>query len=576
MTLHPRRPRELRIITAVYRWLDAVDLSDPIERRNRTSVQFMLIVTVICAFVGVPIIFSAALTPFSRMMSISGSLSLATVGMISFMMLRYGQFQQAIAFVALGTIFCITCVLLSFGLADGGSVLFVFALPITFAALLGRQRLMLSISFLMIVSIFMVFELEPMLRPLTGTRPLLNPATYLGLFLLAALAFTVFVSYFSSSLKNALKAANEREHELERMRAHLEEIVELRTRELRNIEVRQRALIDAMPDALWRIDRSAICLDYRAEKAHRTDFEPTSVIGRSVTEMMPPHLGDALLNNIARALETQQVIQFEQQIPGTGGLIDEEVRMVASGPNEVVSIIRDITERKAIERRKSEFVSVVSHELRTPLTAIRGALGLVVGGVVGEIAVPARQMLEIAVSNSDRLIRLINDILDVEKIESSGVVFALQPIALQPLITQTVAANDAYAAQFRVGLTIVSTTEAVVFADSDRLIQVLTNLISNAVKFSPPDSVATISVEQVGRSVRVSVADCGPGIPRAFRTRIFQKFAQVDSSDTRQKGGTGLGLSISKAIIERSGGVIGFSSEEGQGATFYFELPICQ
>lgn len=574
MTFHSPKLRELPIATALSCWFDAVIFSDPIERRNRRAVQFMLIVTVLGSLASVPIIFNAALTPFSRMMSLSGSISLAIVGTLSFIMLRYGQFQQAIAFVSLGTVFCITCVLLSFGLADGGSVLFVFALPITFAALLGRQRLMLFISLLMIASVIMVFELEPTLRLLTGTRPLINPMTYLGLFLIAAVAFAIFVGYFSSSLKNALKAATEREHELERMRAQLEEIVEVRTRELRNIEVRQRALIDAMPDALCRIDRSAICLDYRAEKAHRADVEPASLIGRSIIEMMPPHLADSLLNNIARALETQQVIQFEQQIPGAGGLIDEEVRMVASGPDEVVSIIRDITERKAIERMKSEFVSVVSHELRTPLTAIRGALGLVVGGVVGEVAAPARQMLEIAVSNSDRLVRLINDILDVEKIESGGVAFAMQPLALQPLIVQAVAANDAYAAQFCVRLAIVSTTEAVVCADSDRLMQVLTNLISNAVKFSPPDSVATISVEQVGMSVRISVTDCGPGIPHGFRTRIFQKFAQADSSDTRQKGGTGLGLSISKAIIERCGGVIGFASEEGQGATFYFELPI--
>lgn len=242
-----------------------------------------------------------------------------------------------------------------------------------------------------------------------------------------------------------------------------------------------------------------------------------------------------------------------------------------------IAFAQDITQRKQVDRLKNEFISTVSHELRTPLTSIRGSLGLIAGGVAGEIPDRARSMIDIAYKNSERLVRLINDILDIEKIESGKMVFQFKPLELAPLIEASVEANRAYGAQYNVGFIIRALPrDILVNADADRLTQVLTNLLSNAVKFSPSGGRVEIEVTRHAALVRVAVHDDGPGIPEEFKPRIFQKFAQADASDTRQKGGTGLGLSIVKAIVEKHGGNIGFRSAEGGGTTFYFELPVYQ
>jgi CheY-like chemotaxis protein len=244
------------------------------------------------------------------------------------------------------------------------------------------------------------------------------------------------------------------------------------------------------------------------------------------------------------------------------------------GITEFVAIKQDVTERKMVERMKSEFVSTVSHELRTPLTSIRGSLGLVAGGVAGELPPQVQRLIGIALSNSDRLVRLINDILDIEKIESGRMDFRKQPADLVGIVRQALEANQAFAAQHNVALELLEApAHAEVLGDSDRLIQVMTNLLSNAAKFSPPGGRVTVRITPDGQSIHVSVADQGPGIPDEFRSRIFRKFAQADSSDTRQKGGTGLGLSIAKAIVEMHGGRIGFETEAGRGTTFWFEIP---
>lgn len=240
-----------------------------------------------------------------------------------------------------------------------------------------------------------------------------------------------------------------------------------------------------------------------------------------------------------------------------------------------LGIASDISERKKIDRMKNEFVSTVSHELRTPLTSIRGSLGLVAGGIAGEISAQAKSLIDIAYKNSERLVRLINDILDVEKIESGNMDLELKPQDLMSLIDQSIEANRSYGDTYGVSFKV---TEAMhgtqVNVDHDRLMQVMANLLSNAAKFSPANGEVEIAVRQGKRGVRVMVMDKGSGIPEAFHDRIFQKFSQADSSDTRQKGGTGLGLSISKAIIEKMGGEIGFESTAGSGTVFYFELPL--
>lgn len=235
----------------------------------------------------------------------------------------------------------------------------------------------------------------------------------------------------------------------------------------------------------------------------------------------------------------------------------------------------DITERKRMELMKREFISTVSHELRTPLTSIRGALGLVAGGATGALPDKAKDLISIASTNCDRLVRLINDILDMEKIESGKMVFDMRPLDLPALVNEAIAANQAYAAQHQTAIVVDGELPGLrVVGDRDRLIQVMTNLLSNAAKFTSPGGSVHVSLEQQGAYARIAVRDEGPGIAEEFQSRLFQKFSQADASNTRKKGGTGLGLSITRAIVEHISGRISYQTEKNKGTTFFVDLPL--
>lgn len=240
-----------------------------------------------------------------------------------------------------------------------------------------------------------------------------------------------------------------------------------------------------------------------------------------------------------------------------------------------VGIASDISERQAANRMKHELVSIVSHELRTPLTSIRGALALLGGGVAGSMPAQALAMIEIASKNCERLIRLLNDMLDAERLEAGKLSIRLAPLDLVPIVEQAIEANRPFAAGLGVEIKLASALAAVtVRADADRLTQVLTNLLSNAAKFSPAGETVVVSLERCGDHVRIAVSDHGPGIPADFQPQIFQRFAQARSTNARVPGGSGLGLSITRAIVEQHEGRIGFRSDPGAGSTFFVELPL--
>jgi len=250
------------------------------------------------------------------------------------------------------------------------------------------------------------------------------------------------------------------------------------------------------------------------------------------------------------------------------------VRGLDGMPLYFVSQIEDITQRQEMDRLKRDFIATVSHELRTPLTSIRGSLGLIAGGAMGALPEKVVPMVKIALQNCERLVLIINDILDIEKIEAGKSQLQIGRVVVATLLKQALAMNQAYADRFQVTLILETPMiELEVLADADRLMQVITNLLSNAAKFSPPGSSVRVRALPDGAQVRFEVEDDGSGIPEEFRGRIFEKFAQAESSAGRHFGGTGLGLAISKSLIEQMGGRIHFESRRGGGTIFFVELP---
>jgi signal transduction histidine kinase len=238
-----------------------------------------------------------------------------------------------------------------------------------------------------------------------------------------------------------------------------------------------------------------------------------------------------------------------------------------------VGTVEDVTERRAIEQMKNEFISIVSHELRTPLSSIRGSLGLLAAGVFKHKPESAQQMLDIAAHDTERLVRLVNDILDLERLEAHKVNLVKQWCDAATLLQQSVETVQSLAVEGNIML-LVEPTSVQVWADRDRIIQTLVNLVSNAIKFSPPHSTVTLNVQDQADRVLFEVKDQGRGIPADKLETIFGRFQQVDASDSRQKGGTGLGLAICRSIVQQHGGKIWVKSVVGQGSRFYFTVPM--
>ncbi|NWG87048.1 MAG: PAS domain S-box protein [Hydrogenophilaceae bacterium] len=367
-----------------------------------------------------------------------------------------------------------------------------------------------------------------------------------------------------------------------RQQAYTERLEET-SAQLRDHAIRIQTIFDTVVDGIITINEEGIIETFNSAAERIFEYEAHEVIGRNISMLMPePHRSghDGYLRHYLATGE-RKLIGRNRELEGCrkdGSIFPLDLavnEMHLDGHRLFTGIVRDISERKQLERIKNEFLSTVSHELRTPITSIRGSLGLLAGGAMGDLAPEVKQLLSISLSNSERLINLINDILDLNKIESGRMNYAIKRVELLPLLEQAMEANRYYATQYEVGFELVNALPGVwLMADPDRLMQVLANLMSNAVKFSPRRGVVTLAMDRPKPGhVRVSVRDQGPGIPEGFRANIFHKFAQADASDSRQKGGTGLGLNISKAIIEHFGGAIGYDSPPGEGATFWFELP---
>ena len=363
----------------------------------------------------------------------------------------------------------------------------------------------------------------------------------------------------------------------------LESRVAERTLDLDISERRQRSVLENMVDGLITIDNKGLIQSFNSAAVNLFGYKANEVMGRNIKMLMPePYQSehDGYLDNYNQTGK-KKIIGIGREVEGLrkdGSTFPLELavsEMVVAGETVFTGVVRDITERKQMDKMKNEFISTVSHELRTPLTSIRGSLGLLSSGTVGELPESANEMLKIASNNTERLLLLINDILDIQKIESGKMSFKFESLDLNSFINQAIVDHTDYGTQHGVKFVLGKMLDGVhVFADKDRLMQVMGNLLSNAAKFSNDgDNVEITAAMHHGDRIRISVTDYGAGIPDEFQPKLFERFTQSDSSDTRAKGGTGLGLSITKVIIEKHGGLIGFVSKEGIGSTFYIELP---
>ncbi|MBI4051693.1 MAG: PAS domain S-box protein [Elusimicrobia bacterium] len=310
---------------------------------------------------------------------------------------------------------------------------------------------------------------------------------------------------------------------------------------------------------------------------HSLGLNDSRAASMSLLDAVDPADRDRIAEVHKRTLAGQTVFNFEATlIDAAGRQIAVEGNMNCRFRNRKPGysrlILRNITERKKVQALKDGLIAIAAHELRSPLASIYGSLQMLKEDAAqGE---KSRQWIDMSWRNTSRMMRLIDDYLDLEKIEAGQVNFDLKPLELVPFLEQVLEANRGLAQTAKLRLTLdYQDAAAKVLADRDRLTQVVTNLLSNACKFSPAGEEVSVRVIRVAKGIRVSVQDHGPGVSKEFRSQIFNKYAQAASPQGPKKGSSGLGLNISKAIIEKLGGGIGLENLEGQGSIFFFELP---
>ncbi len=331
---------------------------------------------------------------------------------------------------------------------------------------------------------------------------------------------------------------------------------------------RQRDIYDNLADAVLTLDADGRVCDLNLSACrHFGDGSPAGLLGTACSELVGQTLAD-LLAQTELSLRRSDGSAMQVELSVSEWMEEGRVRYTF--------VLRDLTERRQIDRMKDEFLATVSHELRTPLTSILGAIGLLASGAAGAMSEPAQKLAAVARRNAERLGRLIDDLLDLTKIESDRLVLKLRSQPVGALIAEAMAANQGYANKLQVLLQAeVNDTDArrEVRVDSDRFAQVMANLLSNAIKHAPLQSVVTVGLTATARRLHITVRDQGPGLPAEFRTRMFEKFSQADGSDRRAQGGTGLGLYVTRLLVERMGGRINADAVSGPGAQFSVDFP---
>lgn len=363
---------------------------------------------------------------------------------------------------------------------------------------------------------------------------------------------------------------------------------------LHNAERVQRAILDSANYSMISTDTSGAIITMNATAEKLLQYRHAELEGESIGRLHDSRELAARAEGLARAMGMPVMAGTEALVAKARyGVPDEAeftylrkdgtrfpvlvsvtaLRNERSHLSGFLMIASDLSEKQAIQRMKDEFVSVVSHELRTPLTAIKGALGLLAGNAMGTLPDPASRMLQLALNNTERLGRLVNDILDLERIESGRMKMEKRPSSVQDLMAQAAEAVRVMAEEAGVSIA-VSPLAHEIYADPDRIVQAFVNLLSNAIKFSPRGSRVDFSAEAANERVVFRIRDYGRGIPAGKLETIFERFEQVDASDAREKGGSGLGLAICRGIVTQHGGSVWAESQTGSGSTFFVRLPL--
>lgn len=338
---------------------------------------------------------------------------------------------------------------------------------------------------------------------------------------------------------------------------------------------KERALVENAVEVICSIDDRGVISELNPAAKQLWGYEPDELLGQRFINLVAESDHETTNQKFEEARQSNAVIKFESKTLAKSGACVDVQWAVSWSPSDhsLYCVIHDISERKKLEQLKREFIQMVSHDLRVPLTSLQMTLDLLLSGVYGELTEKGRPRIQHAFSELERLINLINQLLEFERMESGKVEIFAEPTELSEVVTRSVEAVRSLAERSKVGLqTDVFTIE--VSADAGKLIQVLVNLLGNAIKFSPQKTTVTAAMELFEKYVEIRISDQGRGIPKEFRDKIFDRFEQVSIDDNRVKGGTGLGLAISKSIVVAHGGTIGVDSEEGVGSTFWIRLPL--
>ena len=339
--------------------------------------------------------------------------------------------------------------------------------------------------------------------------------------------------------------------------------------ELKAAASKERAVVDNMPVGLATMDETMSITSVNPTLENLSGFPGAKLVGSSIMSLIP-----GLVPSSAQDIALGTVLEFRvKKFDGTDfpAQISISDFVGTEGRRYIVNIM-DISDRYAIEQLKQEFVSIVSHDLRTPLTSILASLDLLSMGSLGQLNERGTKIVSTARMELNRLMSLIGDLLDMARMDAGRLELKMRAVALNTIIERSFAAVELIAAKKSVSISVPETNISIV-ADGDRLVQVLVNILGNAVKFSANDETVRLAVEDLGDKVRVSVSDNGPGVPLKFQSTIFERFGQVRQSDAREKGGAGLGLAIAKMIVESHHGTLGVDSVEGHGSRFWFEIP---